>query len=102
MHAWHCENSTVRTCLCDQKCNATFGRARFDRAATWLMSSGCSGHYHSDARIRKGRLPPCSALAGERYRLDPKFIRSQQTPDTLGFGRRQDFGGLGPIFLSKP
>ena len=36
--------STVeRTCLCDQKCNATFGRALFDRAATWLMSSVRSG-----------------------------------------------------------
>ena len=34
----------------------------------------------------------------KRYRLDPKFIRPQQTPGTLGFGRRQDFGGLGPIF----
>ena len=28
------------TCLYEQKCNATFRRARFDRAATWL---GCTG-----------------------------------------------------------
>ena len=50
---------------------------------------------HSDARIRKGRLSPRSELAGENVIiLTQEFIRPQQTPD----GRRQDFGGLGPIF----
>ena len=33
LRTFHC---VERTCLCDQKCNATFRRARFDRAATWL------------------------------------------------------------------
>ena len=33
LRKFHC---VERTCLCGQKCNATFRRARFDRAATWL------------------------------------------------------------------
>ena len=50
-------------------------------------------------RIRKGRLSLAQRVGRrERYRLDPKFIRPQQTPDTLGFGRRQDFGGSGQFF----
>jgi hypothetical protein len=34
LRKFHC---VERTCLCDKKCNATFRRARFDRAATWLV-----------------------------------------------------------------
>lgn len=53
---------------------------------------------HSDARVREGRLSPRRGLAGENVIvLDPKFIRPQQTPDTLGFGRH-DFGRFEPIF----
>ena len=37
LRKFHC---VERTCLCDQKCNATFRRARFDRAATWEEGIG--------------------------------------------------------------